>query len=174
MRCLPFVLLLALLGLTACSSKPQSDVYTASSVGQVSRVIPATVVSWREVVIQGNSEVGTPAGAAAGAVVGSRLGGDARTNIIGAIGGAIIGGITGKAADKRANRHPGIEYILKTDQGELLTIVQGEDVRLAVGQPVYIMMGRQSRIVARTDLPPEIPAPATENMPQRSAPQRPD
>lgn len=94
--------------------------------------------------------MGATAGASAGGVAGSQIGSSAEANIIGAIGGAVIGGIAGAAAEDAASRQMGIEYVVEATNGALLTVVQGADVPLSVGQKVLVIYGEQSRVIADT------------------------
>lgn len=62
-----------------------------------------------------------------GATAGSALGGGVRSNIVGAVGGAVIGGIAGAAIESSATKQTGMEYVVETENGNLMTIVQGEE-----------------------------------------------
>lgn len=136
-----------ILGGCASNLSPQS--YSVGSVGQVNRTVPGSVISARQVDVAGNTGVGGGAGATAGAVVGSGAGGsNSRGNIVGAIGGAIIGGLAGSAIEANATKQRGMEYVVETDNGNLMTIVQGIEPTFAVGQKVLILYGSPSRLIA--------------------------
>lgn len=137
---------LAALGGCASNISPQS--YSVGSVGQVNRTIPATVVSVREVDVAGNTDTGGAAGTAIGAVAGSAAGaGNTRGGIIGAIGGAVVGSLAGATIEAGATRQKGLEYVVETENGNLMTIVQGGDPRFASGQKVLVLYGSPSRLI---------------------------
>lgn len=139
----------AILSLAGCASNISPQTYSVGSVGQVNRTISATVISVREVNVAGTTGVGGTAGTAAGAVLGSSAGGgDARSNIVGAIGGAVIGGLAGSAIEANATKQKALEYVVETENGNLMTIVQGKDSVFAEGQKVLVLYGSPSRLIA--------------------------
>ena len=132
-----------------CAPNVSPQTYSVGSVGQVNRTISAKIISIREVSIASNSGVGGVAGAGAGAAAGSAIGGNnIRGNIIGAIGGAVIGGLSGSAIESSASQQKGIEYVVETENGNLMTIVQGNDQLFAIGQKVLVLYGSPSRLIA--------------------------
>ena len=140
-------IVIALLGGCAPSISPQT--YSSGSVGQVNRTVGATIEAAREVDIAGNTGVGGAAGGTAGAVVGSGAGGsNTRGNIVGAIGGAIVGGIAGAAIEGNATKQKGMEYVVETTNGNLMTIVQGIEPIFQIGQRVLVLYGSPSRLIA--------------------------
>lgn len=135
--------------LSGCASNISPQTYSVGSVGQVNRTVSATVVSAREVDVAGTTAVGGGAGTAAGAVVGSAAGGNnSRGNIVGAIGGAVVGGLAGSAIEANATKQKGMEYVVETENGNLMTIVQGTDPIFAAGQKVLVLYGSPSRLIA--------------------------
>lgn len=141
-----FVLALSLLG---CQPNISPDSYPVSSAGQVNRSVRGMVVSARTVDIQGSqSGVGTMAGTATGAVAGSAIGSSTRANVIGAIGGAVIGGVVGGAVEEGTTRQQGMEYVVETEDGTLLTIVQGIESPLQEGDRVIVVYGARARVIA--------------------------
>ena len=132
-----------------CASNISPKTYSLASVGQVNMTFPGTIVSAREVGIAGSTALGSNAGGLAGAVVGSAAGSqNIRGNLVGAIGGAIVGGLAGAAIEANATKQIGIEYIVETEKGKLLTIVQGSDPTFTEGQKVLILFGAPSRVIA--------------------------
>lgn len=97
--------------------------------------------------ISGTSALGGTAGAAVGATAGSALGGGVRSNIVGAVGGAVIGGIAGAAIESSATKQTGMEYVVETENGNLMTIVQGKDPLFTQGSKVLVLYGNPSRII---------------------------
>lgn len=142
------LLLTTIILFTGCAADISPNSYSVGSVGQVNRTVPATIVSVRDVDIQGTQGVGTTAGAGAGAAAGSAIGGSSRSNIVGAIGGAVIGGIAGAMTEKGITEQVGIEYVVQTSNGNLMTLVQGPKPRFSIGQNVLVLYGSPARIIA--------------------------
>lgn len=143
------ILVAAIIALAGCANNTSPNTYSVGSVGQVNRSISATVISVREVNVAGTTGVGGAAGTATGAVLGSSIGGnDGRSNIVGAIGGAVIGGIAGAAIEANATKQKALEYVVETENGNLMTIVQGKDAVFAEGQKVLVLYGSPSRLIA--------------------------
>lgn len=139
----------SLICLAGCTTNISPATYSVGSVGQVNRTISGTVISAREIDVAGTTGVGGGAGSMAGAVVGSGAGGsNSRGNIVGAIGGAIIGGMAGSAIEANATKQKGIEYVVETENGNLMTIVQGIDPFFRQGQKVLVLYGSPSRVIA--------------------------
>jgi outer membrane lipoprotein SlyB len=131
-----------------CAHDISPQTYRVGGVGQVNQTQPATVVGVREVEVAGNREVGTGAGTAVGAIVGSAAGSGNRGSLIGAIGGAILGGMAGSAIESGATKQRGLEYIVETEGGRLMTIVQGLEPVFYKGQRVLILYGNPTRLIA--------------------------
>lgn len=140
-------ILLAALLLSACAPNVRPDSYGVGSVGQVNRTVAGVVVSARLVDIDGSQGGGAAAGAGIGGVAGSSLGGSGRANAVGAIGGAVVGAIAGAAAERGASHTKGMEYVVQTDNGNLMTVVQGADPVLPKGQHVLLLYGSPSRVI---------------------------
>lgn len=145
-----FVILLTTITLLGgCASNISSQTYSVGSVGQVNRTVSATVISAREVNVAGTTGIGGSAGTAAGAVIGSGAGGNNnRGNAVGAIAGAVAGGLAGAAIESNATKQKGMEYVVETENGNLMTIVQGIDPVFATGQKVLVLYGSPSRLIA--------------------------
>ncbi len=140
--------LVSLFILIGCTRNISPDSYAVGSVGQVNRAVKGVIISVRQVNISGSqSGAGGAAGAAGGAVAGSAIGGGTRENILGAIGGAVIGGIAGSAIEEGSTRQQGMEYVVETQNGSLITVVQGIDPPLSVGKKVIVLYGTRARII---------------------------
>ena len=138
--------LLTLLSGCAANVSPQS--YSVGSVGEINRTVPATIINAREVDISGTTSLGGMTGTAAGAVVGSGAsGGKGRGSVFGAIGGAVIGSIAGAAIEANATKQKGMEYVVETDNGNMMTLVQGKDPILSTGEKVLVLYGSPSRLI---------------------------
>jgi len=137
----------AALTLTACAPNVSPNSYSVGAAGQVNRTVAATIISVRPISIAGTAALGGTTGAAAGAVAGSSIGGGARANVLGAIGGAIAGGLAGAAIENSATQQTGLEYVVQTENGNLMTLVQGSDPPFTIGQKVLVLYGSPSRII---------------------------
>jgi outer membrane lipoprotein SlyB len=146
MRTFVAVTFLALL-LGGCASKISPQTYSAGSVGQVNRTIAGQVISAREVDVSGTAGTGGGAGSAIGAVGGSSIGGTGRDNLAGAIAGAVVGGLVGSAIEANATKQKGMEYVVETSNGNLMTIVQGLSPAFETGQRVLVLYGSPSRVI---------------------------
>ena len=133
--------------LAGCASKISPQTYSAGSVGQVNRTIAGQVISAREVDVSGTTGTGGGTGSALGAVGGSSIGGTGRDNLAGAIGGAVIGGLVGSAIEANATKQKGMEYVVETSNGNLMTIVQGLSPAFETGQKVLVLYGSPSRVI---------------------------
>lgn len=145
MKFLTLGILLAVLA--GCKSNISPNSYSVGSVGQVNRTVAATVISVREVDVAGTTGLGGGAGSALGAVGGSSIGSTGRDNLAGAIGGAVIGGLAGAAIEGNASKQKGMEYVVETENGNLMTIVQGSDTVFITGQKVLVLYGSPSRLI---------------------------
>jgi outer membrane lipoprotein SlyB len=140
--------LLAPVFIGGCAANVSPSSYSVGSVGQVNRTVAGVIVSARGVTIEGTAGAGSLAGGAAGAVAGSSIGGGGRANALGAIGGAVVGSIAGAAVEQNSTRQQGIEYVVQTNNGNLMTIVQGPTPAFAVDQRVLVLYGSPARVIA--------------------------
>lgn len=140
--------LAALLALGACAGPRNTNTtYTPADIGRSAQVSYGVIVSMRPVTIQGHGGgVGTLGGAAAGGVAGSFIGGDPRTNILGAIGGAIVGGLAGTAMERSATTGEAMEFIIREDSGQTVSVVQSNEERFQPGERVVLTRGARTRI----------------------------
>ncbi len=137
----------AVLGLGACGPRNTNTTYTRADIGRSAEVTYGVIVSMRPVTVQGGSSgVGTFGGAAAGATAGSFIGGDPRTRILGAIGGAIIGGITGSAVEGAATGGQAMEFIIREDNGQTISVVQTNEEAFQPNERVVLTRGARTRI----------------------------
>lgn len=138
--------------MAACTPNVSPDSYSVGSVGQVNRVVRGVIISARSVEIAGtNTGVGSSAGAIAGGAGGSTIGSSVEANIAGAVAGAVAGGIVGAVAEEGMTRQMGMEYVIEAENGALITLVQGDEKQLSVGQRVMVIYGARSRVIAAPD-----------------------
>lgn len=134
--------------LSGCASNISPKSYSVGSVGQVNRTVAATVISVREVEISGTSSLGGTSGAIAGGIAGSSIGDSGRENAIGAVAGAVAAGLAGAVIEEGLTKQKGVEYVVETDNGNLMTIVQGNTTMFREGQKIFVLYGSPSRIIA--------------------------
>lgn len=169
LRRIPAVAVVAALSLTsvaACSTH-SADTYSRDEMGQAISLDRGTVLSVRQVKVEGSqSGVGAAAGAAAGGVGGYALGGNRTVNIVGAIGGAVIGGLIGLAAERGLTSDTAEEVLVQMDDGRAVAYVQKMDDPNALqpGDRVAVLRGEKTRVIKDTS---GVPAPAV--IPQSAA-----
>ncbi|MEO1492218.1 MAG: glycine zipper 2TM domain-containing protein [Pseudomonadota bacterium] len=145
------VLALAVGGMTiaGCARQISPDVHTGRTAGDTIATYGGVIETARFVEIQEGDtlerkKTGQLLGGLAGGVAGARFGdGVGRALAIGA--GAIVGAFVGAFAEREIKRQPAIEYIVRTERGDLVTIVQGTQPQLSPGQRVYVQEGRYGR-----------------------------
>ncbi len=142
------------LTVTGCAPSISPDTYSTSSAGQVNRVIAGKIVSARVVQVsgdtltQGGGMVGTLAGAGAGAIAAGSTIGQGNGSLLAGIGGAVLGGVLGNTAEKKLTSQQGIEYVIKTNHGDMVSVVQGVNPHLSIGQHVLVQYGARARVTA--------------------------
>lgn len=139
-----------LVALTACAPNISPDVVQANNANTITQTTRGTIISIKPIQVKANDNmVGTLAGAGIGGVAGSAIGGGDRVPIIGAIGGALLGGAAGDYAQDKLSSQQGLQYIIKKNNGDLITVVQGPGAtQYHVGESVYVVEGAHARIVA--------------------------
>jgi outer membrane lipoprotein SlyB len=139
---------LILITLSGCAQNISPDTYSVGSVGQANRTVRGTIIHARPVNVQGSqSGTGAVAGGLGGGLAGSSIGGGGRANAIGAIGGAVVGGIAGAAVEEGVTKQTAMEYVVDTENDNLITVVQGQDVNLHKGTKVLVIYGNPTRII---------------------------
>jgi outer membrane lipoprotein SlyB len=144
---LPLAFCLAL-GLAACAPQYTNTSYTSADIGRSAEVSYGVIVSMRNVQVQGPpTGVGTVGGAVAGGVAGSFIGhGDPAAGIIGVIGGAILGGLAGNAIESGASTGNAVEFIIREDNGQTISVVQTNEESFRPGERVVITRGARTRL----------------------------
>ena len=151
--------------LGGCGPDYSPDTYNSSAVQQANKVDRAVVVGVRLVDVSAAGTTGAVAGAAAGGIAGSQAPGGNVVGAFGALGGALVGGLVGTAAEHVSNDTRAREYVVRKDNGDLLSVTQKDPVPLAIGQKVLLIGGNQARIVPDYTVnlePPKPAAPAKE------------
>ena len=136
--------------LCGCTQNISPDTYSVGSVGEANQTVRGKIIHVRDVKIGGNQTgIGATAGAAGGAVAGSGVGSGGRANALGAIGGAVAGGIAGAVIEEGTTRQTGVEYVVETENDNLMTVVQGPVPRLHKGDKVLVIYGNPTRVIAK-------------------------
>lgn len=133
--------------ITACTSNIGANQYSTASTGQASRAMRCTVMSVRAVSVQSDNNAGMMVGGAAGGVAGTLLGGNDTTKILGAIGGAVVGGLAGEATQDVLSKQGGYEYVVETQNGNVMTVTQGNDVLMTPGEKCLLLYGAKARVI---------------------------
>ncbi len=139
-------LLLPLALITAgCASQIGANQYDSAAVGSVNRALTGTIVSVRQITVaDSDNSLGTTVGGLAGGVAGSQIGKGSTAAVLGAVGGALVGGAAGNLAQRGLSKQSGYEYVVQIDGGGLVTVTQGSDVLMAVGQRCMVLYGSGS------------------------------
>ena len=142
------LMLVAVLAVAGCAREISPTVVSGPSVGATTQTYRGTIESARAVLVQesetleGNT-TGLLLGGLAGGAAGSRVGkGFGRTVATGL--GAVAGAGAGALAERELKRQQGYEYVVRTETGQLFTVVQGEP-RLSPGQRVYVQLPSRGR-----------------------------
>ena len=109
--------------LAGCASQIGANQYDSAAVGSVNRARAGTI---------------------AGGVAGSQIGKGSTAGVLGAVGGALVGGAAGNLAQRGLSKQSGYEYVVQLDNGGLVTVTQGSDVLMAVGQRCMVLYGSGS------------------------------
>lgn len=131
-----------LLLLAGCASSLDGDTYNRNQVHQAANVQIATVVTVREVNIEGTrSGIGASAGAVIGGVAGANSQHGRAGNAVLSVLGAVAGGALGAGAEQVATRSKGQEITIKYDDGRMVAVIQGNDERFQPGEQVRVLSG---------------------------------
>ncbi|GBC63947.1 glycine zipper 2TM domain-containing protein [Desulfonema ishimotonii] len=122
-----------------CASSRSGEVYTRDQARQSMSVYYGTVLTVKNVQIEGTkSPAGTLMGGAAGAVAGNAVGGGSGRAIATVVGG-IAGALAGGAIEEGVTRKAGLEITVELDNGQIMAIVQEADDQYVVGDRVRIL-----------------------------------
>lgn len=128
--------------LGACAADIGANQYDSAAVGSVTQALKGTIISVRQITVRDSDRsTGTAVGALAGGLGGSQIGKGSTAAILGATGGALLGGAAGNLAQKGLSSQSGYEYVVQLDNGSIVTVSQGNDVLLAVGQRCMVLYG---------------------------------
>lgn len=143
------IMLAASLAVTGCARQISPDVHTGRDAGETLRTYEGVIENVRIVQIEENdtlerNKTGQLLGGLAGGVAGARFG-DGLGRALAIAGGAIAGAVVGSLVEKEVKSQQAAEYIVRTQSGELVTLVQGPEPLLAIGQQVFVQESRRGR-----------------------------
>ncbi|MBE6450705.1 MAG: glycine zipper 2TM domain-containing protein [Alphaproteobacteria bacterium] len=134
--------------LAGCQADINSNQYATSSVGRANAASECSVLSVRPVSVKTENGLGTIIGSVAGGVAGYSIGSGSTAHNLGAIGGAVLGGMAGNAAQGALSSQGGYEYVVKLNNGQVMTLTQGSDTLLTPGQRCMLLFGNPARLIA--------------------------
>lgn len=129
----------AALLLAGCSTT-SPDVVSRNEAQRLATVTDATVLSVRDVVVDGSqSGIGATTGAIVGGVAGSSVGGSREAVAVGVLG-AVVGGVIGNVAERASTRESAVEVLVQLKNGERRSVVQAKgSEKLAPGDAVILV-----------------------------------
>lgn len=137
--------------LSACAPNYSPNTYSSNAVQLANKVEAGTVIGFREVKISANGSIGAVTGGAVGGVLGAEYANSALV----AVSGTTVGGMLGNALEHAARDTTGWEYIIRKENGDMLSVTQREQTPLALAQRVLVILGPQARVVPDYSLPQE-------------------
>lgn len=137
--------------LAGCAPKIGGNDYSVRGVGEVSQTFQGTIISAHPILVsaktaEGQSSPGAGAliGGLTGGVLGSQIGKGKGQVVMGTLG-ALGGAAAGHFAEQKLTEQEGMEYQIKLDTGSIVTVAQGAEPRLAVGQRVLVINSARER-----------------------------
>ncbi|HJD55060.1 MAG TPA: hypothetical protein LFW21_00005 [Rickettsia endosymbiont of Pyrocoelia pectoralis] len=159
--------------ISGCARDLSTNVYTSDST--LNLTLQGEVVSARPVKVKESDSLsdnagGMAAGGIAGGVLGSTVG-QGHGNTAAIVGGVLAGAAVGTILQDKLGESKGYEYLIKVDTSKiksdyyegssamrnvistavtsgLITVVQGTDVNIRVGQKVYVIFSeKRTRII---------------------------
>jgi outer membrane lipoprotein SlyB len=132
-----------------CARRISANSYHAGHVGEASETYKGVVVSKRVITVQESERMqdnttGMVAGGVAGGLLGSMVG-KGKGSLLGGIAGAGLGATGGAFLQDHLGTQDGIEYVIRLENGRMMTVVQGPDVAINIGQSVLIMVSHTGR-----------------------------
>lgn len=120
----PLALAVALALAGCATSSP--DVISRSDAQRLSTVVDGTVLTVRNVTVDGSqSGGGAAAGGVVGAIAGSSVGGNRESAILGVLG-AVAGAVIGNSVERSTTREESLEILVQLRNGERRAIVQAK------------------------------------------------
>jgi outer membrane lipoprotein SlyB len=123
-----------LLGVAACAPTNTKTTYPAADIGRTRSGSCGVILSMRPVTVPGEQTVG---------YVGSN---DVRADILRAIGGATVTGMAGTAAGQATTTGTAMEFIIREDSGQIISVVQTNGENFRPGERLLLTRGARTRI----------------------------
>lgn len=140
----------ALVAALAACTPPSGNTVAANQAQTASTVSFGTIVSARNVTVQGgqgSQAAGAVLGGLAGAALGQEVGGGTGKVIATGVG-ATAGAAAGLQAGRAAGGHQSIEWTVRMENGATIAVIQADPV-FSVGQRVQVITGGgQTRLAA--------------------------
>ena len=133
-----FCVMVIALALVGCGIGDTNTTYERTDIGQMGVVSMGQIIQMSPIKTAGTNGVGTLSGGIAGAAAGSMIGGNTAINIIGGVGGAVLGGVLGAKAEEALTKDTAMEFIVRKENGQLITVVQTNELGLRVGDQVLL------------------------------------
>ena len=144
---------LALVASLAACATSNPDMIRREDAQRMATVQDATVLSVRNVTVDGSqSGLGGAAGAVVGGVAGSGVGGNRESAIVGVLG-AVAGAVVGNAVERASTKEDAVEILVQLRNGDRRAIVQakGAEVLNAGDAVILVTTGGKVRV---TKAPP--------------------
>jgi outer membrane lipoprotein SlyB len=134
------ILTLAAAAVLGACSTTSPDVIQRGDAQRLAQVQDATVLSVRNVVVEGEqSGGGAAAGGVIGGIAGSSVGGRREGVVVGVLG-AVVGAVAGNAVERMSTREEAVEILVQLRNGERRAIVQAKaGETLSAGDPVILV-----------------------------------
>jgi len=134
-----FTILVVFSFFVGCGPSRSGQVYSPDQARRAQTVEMGVVEQVRPVRLEGTkSGVGVVGGGVAGGVLGSTIG-SGRGSTIAAVIGGLAGAAAGAAAEEQITEADGLEIIVRLDSGELVAVVQEDDVMFSPGDRVQLL-----------------------------------
>ena len=141
-----FIATMVLLYLLGCSTIDGQGKYRVETIGNAKRSVGAVVVSHQPVIVQLDiSGKGSLIGGTAGGLIADNNSDNAGVVFAGIIAGAIVG----EMMEQDANTREATEYVIQTETGMLLTVVQvnKNNPIFKTDERVILIHGYPSRLI---------------------------
>ncbi|PLX29403.1 MAG: hypothetical protein C0582_05865 [Alphaproteobacteria bacterium] len=143
------IFIVAILLMPGCARRISQNYYSSASVGEAAHTYKGTIISARKIEV-GEAErlqdntTGMAVGGIAGGVAGSQIG-KGSGSVLAAAGGALLGGLAGSYAQDELSRQSGVEYSVQLTNGQIMTVVQGDEEVYQPGQAVLVIVSKKGR-----------------------------
>lgn len=149
-KIITLVSLATIISLSGCAT-PVSDHnnYRGYESGVAQQVNYGVVDSVRPVMINNeNTGVGVATGAVLGGLLGSTIG-HGRGSIAAGVAGAVAGGVAGQAVERNNSQVPGVEIVVRLENGRTIAVTQPDSERFYRGDRVRILTANGKTRVTR-------------------------